>query len=281
MSLTQQALWILERNLTKSLSLQDVAGSCNVTHFHLAHAFARRTGQPLVGYLRARRLTLAARSLAGRHADILDLALESGYASHEAFTRAFKTQFGATPRSVRNAGSTDHLNLVEPLNLPDKGTSADLAAARARTDGFAAIGMWGRIEVGDASAAARLWHSFMAQAHCLVAVGSEPPIGISRTTPDPGVVDYACAVVVQETIRVPKGLSRIRVPGRDHAVFTHPGHISTIGATYATIWDAWSAPEGWRTEENGLCLERHRDTFDPTSGFGGVDIWVPIQVIAT
>ena len=66
MSLTQQALWIVERNSTKPLTLDDVAKACDVTRFHLAHAFVRRTGQPLVKYLRARRLTHAARLLASR-----------------------------------------------------------------------------------------------------------------------------------------------------------------------------------------------------------------------
>ena len=277
MSITQQALWILERNSTQSLSLDEVAKACGVTHFHLAHAFARRTGQPLVSYLRARRLTMAARALAGRHADILDLALESGYASHEAFTRAFKAQFNATPKSVRSAGSTDHLKLADPMRLELPDSATDVAPVRARAAGFVAAGIWSRIGVGDASVAAGLWQSFMAQAHRLVAQCDEAPVGISRTTPDAGVVDYACAVIIEEGTRIPNGLSRIEVPARDYAVFTHKGHVSTIGATYAGIWDGWLAASGLGNEEHGMCLERHRDTFDPSTGFGGVDIWMPLQ----
>jgi AraC family transcriptional regulator len=40
-------------------------------------------------------------------------SLESGYASHEAFSRAFKARFGQTPEDVRKAQYTDGLNLVD------------------------------------------------------------------------------------------------------------------------------------------------------------------------
>ena len=47
-------------------------------------------------YVRARRLTR--RTHAGANApDILQVALDAGYGSHEAFTRAFRDCFGITP----------------------------------------------------------------------------------------------------------------------------------------------------------------------------------------
>ena len=50
-------------------------------------------------YVRARRLTKAARALARGAPDILTLALEADYGSHEAFTRAFRDHFGVTPEA--------------------------------------------------------------------------------------------------------------------------------------------------------------------------------------
>ena len=53
--------------------------------------------------LRCRRLTQAAYALAAGPNDILSVALDSGYASHEAFSRAFKAQFGETVRGLEKA----------------------------------------------------------------------------------------------------------------------------------------------------------------------------------
>src|SRR3954470_710827 len=66
-------------------------------------------------YVRARRLTRAAQALAAGAPDILSLALEADYSSHEAFTRAFRDHFGVTPESVRAATCLDHLQLQEPI----------------------------------------------------------------------------------------------------------------------------------------------------------------------
>ena len=59
-----------------------------------------------------RRLSEAARVLANGSPDILTVALDFGYGSHEAFTRAFRDQFGMTPESVRAQGHLDNVNLV-------------------------------------------------------------------------------------------------------------------------------------------------------------------------
>jgi AraC family transcriptional regulator len=45
-------------------------------------------------YVRGRRLTEAAKVLSDGAPDILTVALDAGYGSHEAFTRAFRDQFG-------------------------------------------------------------------------------------------------------------------------------------------------------------------------------------------
>jgi AraC family transcriptional regulator len=86
--------------------------------------------------------------------------------------------------------------------------------------------------------------------------------------------------VVDPSSKVPKGMSRIEFPARECAVFEHLGHITAIATTYAAIWDLWSA-ESLRIEEGGLCVERHKPNFDPSTGFGGVEIWMPLQGIET
>jgi AraC family transcriptional regulator len=110
MSLAAKAVWMIERNLGNELSLSDVADACGVSKFHLARAFEARVGMPVMQYVRARRLSNAASALADGAGDILAVALDTGYASHEAFTRAFKAQFELTPEAVRKQGTTKELN---------------------------------------------------------------------------------------------------------------------------------------------------------------------------
>jgi AraC family transcriptional regulator len=68
---------------------------------------------------RGRRLTEAARTLAGGAPDILAVALDAGYGSHEAFTRAFRDQFGLTPEVLCARGNLDNIKLMEPIKMDE------------------------------------------------------------------------------------------------------------------------------------------------------------------
>jgi AraC family transcriptional regulator len=83
--LADKVLWIIERNSDRSLSLSGIARACGVSRSHLAHAFGSATGIPVITYLRTRRLSRAAQALANGAPDILAVAFDAGYNSHEAF----------------------------------------------------------------------------------------------------------------------------------------------------------------------------------------------------
>ena len=87
------------------------------------------TGQSILAYGLGGRLSEPARKLAGGAPDIVSVALDAGYASHEASTRTFGQQFGMMPEYLRNLGSASTLDLVEPLAMTEV-TSIKLTTAR-------------------------------------------------------------------------------------------------------------------------------------------------------
>src|SRR6202008_3697985 len=123
MNPAQKALWYVESHLAESLTLDEIASVGGVSRFHMVRAFAEATGMSVMRYVRARRLTKAARALAKGAPDILTLALEADYGSHEAFTRAFRDHFGVTPEQVRAATCLDKLSLQEPIMMDSTPTT--------------------------------------------------------------------------------------------------------------------------------------------------------------
>jgi AraC family transcriptional regulator len=109
----------MEGRFGGDVSLDELSQAAGISRCHFAHMFARATGQPAIRYMRGRRLSEAARVLANGSPDILSVALDFGYGSHEAFTRAFRDQFGLTPESVRAQRHLDNLNLVEAIKMDD------------------------------------------------------------------------------------------------------------------------------------------------------------------
>ncbi|MDE3197256.1 MAG: helix-turn-helix domain-containing protein [Acidobacteriota bacterium] len=79
MSISARALWFIESHLSEGLSLDNVAGAVGVSRFHLSRVFPVVVGHAFAQYIRARRLSEAARALAAGAPDILDVALDPGY----------------------------------------------------------------------------------------------------------------------------------------------------------------------------------------------------------
>src|SRR5580692_11320884 len=117
MNPAQKALWFVESHLADELTLDDISDVAGVTRFHMVRAFAAATGFSVMRYVRARRLSEAARSLASGAPDILQVALDAEYGSHEAFTRAFRDHFGLTPETVRSLACIEDLKLQEPIQM--------------------------------------------------------------------------------------------------------------------------------------------------------------------
>src|SRR3954470_5053849 len=117
MNPAQKALWFIESHLSDPLTLEEVAAIAGVSRFHLVRAFAAATGFSVMRYVVARRLSEAARALANGAPNILSVALDADYGSHEAFTRAFRDHFGVTPELVRATTCLEKLKLQEPIMM--------------------------------------------------------------------------------------------------------------------------------------------------------------------
>ena len=101
----------------RDVILDQISDVACVSRYHMSRIFAVSMGIPVMRYLRARRLSEAAGALANGAPDILSVALDVGYGSHEAFTRAFREHFGVTQESVRTQGHLNNLRLMEAMKM--------------------------------------------------------------------------------------------------------------------------------------------------------------------
>lgn len=279
MDAISKALWYIETHLGAPVALDDVAEASGLSRFHLSRTFGAVTGLPVVSYLRGRRLTEAARQLAAGAPDILQVALGVGYGSHEAFTRAFREQFGLTPDEARSRRSTETLQLVEAIKMPDTHPTLEPVAIRKRPAMlFAGVRKYYRFE--DRGGIPSLWQVF---APHMGSIPGETPyvsygLNLAPANPkDEMGFDYMCAVEVQSLDDLPEGLVGARIGPRTWAEFRHTGHVSSIGSTCAAAGD-WLARSGRATSSGGMeMIEFYPKEFDPRTGMGGCEVWVPVQ----
>jgi len=277
MNPAQKALWYIESHLADPLTLEQIAVIGGVSRFHMVRAFAAATGLSVMRYVRTRRLSEAARALAGGAPDILHLALDADYGSHEAFTRAFRDHFGVTPEAVRSSTRLDNLRLQEPIVM-DSTVIDNLQAPRFETGKamlVAGVGERCTHENGGAGIPNQ-WQRFHQKVGDIPDRVGQVAYGVCCNGDDSGNFDYIAGVEVSDFSDLPREFSRVRIPEQRYAVFTHRDHISSIRRTVNTIWNHWLPASGLNAAD-APSFERYDENFDPLTGNGGLEIWVPVK----
>jgi AraC family transcriptional regulator len=271
-----KALWLIENRSASDLTLDEIARLCGVSRFYMSRAFALATGQPVMRYLRGRRLTDAAHALAAGAPDILAVALEAGYGSHEAFTRAFRDHFGVTPEVVRSRRHLDNLATVEAIRMDPK-LLVDLETPRFENGkALLVAGLGARYTFDTSEGIPAQWQRFAAYLGHIPGQVGNTTYGVCCNADDAGHFDYIAGVEVSSFADLPKDLARVRIPAQRYAVFTHREHIAAIRGTIYTIWSKW-LPESGHLVADAPNFERYGPDFDRRTGTGVVEIWVPIK----
>jgi AraC family transcriptional regulator len=98
----QRVLVYIDGRLEDDLSVEALSGVAAFSKFHFHRQFSALFGISVHSYVQLARLKRAAHRLAYRRDEpILQIALDSGYAGPEAFTRAFRQLVGQTPSAFR------------------------------------------------------------------------------------------------------------------------------------------------------------------------------------
>lgn len=276
MNAANKALWFVESHLGGELSLDTLADHAEVSRFHLSRAFAASAGQSLMSYVRGRRLTEAARTLARGAPDILAVALDAGYGSHEAFTRAFHEQFGLTPESVRAQGHARNLSLVEPLTM-EQTVLESLAPPRfVNGKPLLLTGMNERYTCESSAGIPAQWQRFLPHFGNIPGQLDRKAYGAKHNFDDEANFDYLCAVEVRDFSKSPPGFTNLRIPEQRYVVFAHTGHISTIRRTWNTVWNGWF-PSSGHEPADAPQFELYGENFSVQTGLGDIELWIPIR----
>ncbi len=276
MNPVEKAIWFIEGHFAEDITLDDIAASAGLSRFYMSRVFAVFTGRPVSAYMRGRRLTEAAKDLCNGAPDILCVALTAGYNSHEAFTRAFRDQFGLTPEQVRAQGHVENIPLVEALKM-DESFVVNLETPRT-VDGKAMLiaGIGARYNCETSKAIPSQWQRFGPYIGHISGQVGDVCYGVCCNSDDENNFDYIAGVEVTDFSDLPEEFSRVRIPARKYLIFPHRDHISTIRSTVMTVWGKY-LPESGHEVADAPNFERYGPEFDPRTGNGGLEVWIPIK----
>ncbi|MEL6600432.1 MAG: AraC family transcriptional regulator [Pseudomonadota bacterium] len=268
----KRTLWKIEHRIADPLTLGGLAAEVGMSPYQLARAFPMRTGWPVMRYLRARRLTEAAKLIAAG-SPILEAAFDVGYTTHEAFTRAFTDRFGIPPRDARSADRLATLDLVETIVMKD--AAVLIPPRRAMRPAFRVAGAAKRYTFAETLAIPALWTRFEEIEPYMPKPVAPTSYGVMYDGDDDGFT-YLAGVEVPGDADLPPEAALARVPAQTYAVFTHDGHISDLRDTVTAVWSTGLSEAGF-THRPGPDFEVYDARFDPVTGEGLVEIWIPIE----
>lgn len=101
--LIEKSIMYIEENLDKEILIDDLSKIVYTSKFHFQRLFKAIVGLPVITYIRKRKLSKSLNLIKNSKMNLLEIALEFGFNSQEAFTRAFKNQFKITPGNFRKS----------------------------------------------------------------------------------------------------------------------------------------------------------------------------------
>ncbi|HLP09957.1 MAG TPA: AraC family transcriptional regulator [Opitutaceae bacterium] len=264
----------IDRHRGEELTLDRLAEVACLSPCHFHRIFRAMVGEPLGQYVQRVRLETAAVQLQTSTRTVLEIALDAGYESAAAFSRAFEQRFGVAPSECRRAHRfelqvraarfrTASTNMITPEIRQRPATRV----AYVRHIGpYAAVGQaWGKI---CGFAAARGLYGPHTQY-----------IGISHDDPKITAAAqqrYDACVTLEREI-APEGEVGVRtIPGGRHAVFLHCGPYENFQATYDAIFGDWLPHSGEQLREQTAfeIYLNHPDTAAPADL--RTEIWIPL-----
>jgi len=97
----------------------------------------------------------------------------------------------------------------------------------------------------------------------------------------PDGCDYVSGYEFEDKAELPAEFHSVDLPAERYAVFAHEGHVSQMRFTFGAIFNEWLPASGFEvaraTEGVPYCLERYGEKFNPKTGMGDVEIWVPVK----
>ena len=284
----EQAVIYIENHLGFNIKVEDVAKAAGYSYYHLNRQFTAILGESIGSYIKKRRLADASKKLLYSDLKIIDIAIEYGFDSPEAFSRAFKAIYKVSPQSYRQnrldifIGGKERLDtgLLDHLvrNVTVHPRIVELPEIRI-------AGIRGETTLRD-NRLRELWdrtNSLYKQIPNRIPGGRS--FGICEACAENTLYtmndDILFTEVAGTEVSSFEGLTEPFVqkiiPGGRYAVFTHRGTLRMLPQTFDYIWGTWFLTTkeelDWR-EDFELYDERFLGYDHPESE---VDLYIPVR----
>jgi AraC family transcriptional regulator len=246
----------IQEHLDEQLSLETLARVACFSPYHFHRIFRGMVGESVKEHVRRLRLERAAHRLIFTNQQIIRIALDAGYETHESFTRAFGQKFGESPSQFREIHrpppfppSPSGVHYVADGALDDfQPAKTDGPILEVRIESIEPMRVAFIRHVGCYEEIGTTWERFMQWA---ARKGMLRPgqIALGIVHDDPVVtpsdrIRYDACLVVCEDFQGSGDVGVQQISGGEYAIITHKGPHERLGETYDRFFGTWVPDSG-------------------------------------
>lgn len=275
----------IEIHLTDEISLDELADEVGYSKYHLHRMFSNLIGFSVYDYIKRRRLTEAAKKLLFTDNTLIDIALESGYSSQQAFTLAFKELYKKTPNNFRKKHEFHPIqlkfnmkgNLMElrgdrimDIKIIDSDTINLVGYKENTGKGFFVIPrLWQKIHKVKNNIINRTCMDY------LVGLNDYSKY-VSYEQKQPAFDYYAAVEVSTQDQMLPK-MNAITLPSGKYVVFTFRGKSKdSIQPVIEYIYKEWFPQSNCQLNEQARYDFTRYGELTDEKGQSNIEVWIPI-----
>jgi AraC family transcriptional regulator len=246
----ERVLDYISAHLDEDLDLHRLAQEAFLSPYHFHRVYVAMMGESLADTIRRRRLYAAAVKLLSSARAIGAIARESGYASTQAFSRAFRETYGVTPAQYRLHGELSHA-MQQRVRPHPKEVSMfkleDVSVQQQPTVHALALKHAGDYQlIGQAFERLMAWAAgkgLLEKPMRLYALYYDDP----RSKPKEQLLSDAC-LAPSETAGLDAvaqgGVRALTIPAGRCATYLFKGPYSELDKPYRWLYDTWLAQSG-------------------------------------
>lgn len=285
----EHAILYIEQHLTEPIRVEEVARAAGYSYYHLTRQFSAVLGESVGSYIKKRRLSEASKQLLYTDRKIIDIAMEYGFESSEAFSRAFKAVYQTSPASYRKNRIDLFISAKPQLDSPRLNHLVRSITVHPRIVELPDIlvaGLRGQTTLAD-NTIPQLWNSFMSVAHRLPdRIPDGRGFGICEACQGDNTLYSMCDEILFSEVAGTEvsSLEHLEEPfvgkvlrGGRYAVFTYTGLIADLSQAFEYIWGTWFLNTQETLDEREdfeLYDERFLGRHNPQSQ---IDLYIPIK----
>lgn len=285
----QTVLEHIDEHISEPLTLEDLAAVAHFSTHHFCRVFERHVGYSPMSYVRLRRLAYAVSEL-GSNRKLIDIAMDYGFNTYSAFSKAFKRHYQeVSPAAYRLAHQTFPLPALPNLSRTTHYTGEFIMTPKFITKPSIRLAGYSirtrNVNGENNTDIPAFWQAIMSDGrmetlHGATCFKNHAEYGLCfNHNQESDEFSYMIALELADGAEAGNGFDTYTTAPVEYAVFAtspsaHADFTANIQGVWRYIWEEWFPTSGYEYDPKGVDFEHYISEMNATEMV--CEVYIPV-----